>query len=231
MPSARANLPLLFTGQAAKETTVNTALTILEALTVGGVLSKTLANPPASPTEGDTYVVPLVGTTGVFAGKENYIAHWYNAAWKFYLPQNGWSVRVIDDNYAVIAFDGVGWVELASNVAYVDVTQQFTKTQGNVTVALTNAPSITVDGSLSNKFTVTLTGNRVLANPTNLKDASYTFTIKQDGTGSRTLTYGSNFKFPGGTVPVLSTLANAVDELRCQSDGTVLRCVMYKDFK
>ena len=35
--------------------------------------------------------------------------------------------------------------------------------------------------------------------------------ITQDGTGSRTLAYGSNWKFPGGTAPTLTTAANAVD--------------------
>lgn len=113
MPSARANLPLLFSGQAAKETTVNTALTILEALTVGSVLSRSVTTPPVSPAEGDTYVIPTTGNTGIFIGQENKIAHWYNAAWKFYTPQNGWNVRVIDEDYSAIAFDGAEWIEVS----------------------------------------------------------------------------------------------------------------------
>lgn len=114
---------------------------------------------------------------------------------------------------------------------YLNVPQQFTKVQGVNIVALTDAAAIAVDGLLSNKFTVTLGGNRTLSNPTNLKDATYIFTIKQDATGSRTLAWGTNFKFPSGVIPVLSTFPNAVDELYCNSDGTVLRCVLNKDFK
>jgi len=37
--------------------------------------------------------------------------------------------------------------------------------------------------------------------------------VVQDGTGSRTLAYGSNFKFSNGIAPVLTTTANAVDLL------------------
>lgn len=37
--------------------------------------------------------------------------------------------------------------------------------------------------------------------------------IQQDGTGSRTLSYNTVFQFPGASVPVLSTTANAVDTL------------------
>jgi hypothetical protein len=41
--------------------------------------------------------------------------------------------------------------------------------------------------------------------------------IKQDGTGSRTLAYSGNWKFAGGTDPVLSTAANAKDVLFYQA--------------
>ena len=37
--------------------------------------------------------------------------------------------------------------------------------------------------------------------------------ITQDGTGSRTASFNSVFKFAGGTAPTLSTAANAVDRI------------------
>ena len=63
-------------------------------------------------------------------------------------------------------------------------------------------------------FLVTLTGNRTLANPTS-PTAGQTgiIYVKQDGTGSRTLAFGSSYNFSGGTPPTLSTNANAVDLL------------------
>lgn len=94
------------------------------------------------------------------------------------------------------------------------VAQSFTAAQRGTVVALTDASSIATDLSLGNNFSVTLGGSRTLANPTNIvAGQSGVITITQDGTGSRTLAYGSYFKFAGGSAPVLSTAAGAVDDL------------------
>lgn len=70
---------------------------------------------------------------------------------------------------------------------------------------------------------ITLAGNRTMAAPTNLRaGASYLLLIIQDSTGSRTITWNSVFKWAGGTVPVLSTTANAKDIISFWSDGTNL---------
>lgn len=87
--------------------------------------------------------------------------------------------------------------------------------------ALTDAASLALDASLSDNWRVTLGGNRTLANPTNPIDGQVlNLRIIQDATGGRTLAYGSAFKFPGGSPPVLSTAANARDFLSAQYDAT-----------
>ena len=92
--------------------------------------------------------------------------------------------------------------------------QTFTAAQRGTITALTDGATITPNFATSNNFSVTLGGNRTLANPTNqTAGQSGVIVITQDGTGSRTLAYGSNFKFPGGTAPTLTTTANAVDVL------------------
>lgn len=79
---------------------------------------------------------------------------------------------------------------------------------------LTDGATITPDFSASNNFTVTLGGNRTLVNPTNLvAGQSGSIFIVQDGTGSRTLAFGSYWDFAGGTAPTLSTAASAVDRI------------------
>lgn len=89
---------------------------------------------------------------------------------------------------------------------------QFAGAQTVAFVTLTDAATINTDANLSNSFAVTLGGNRTLANPTNMRDGGiYNWRVKQDGTGSRTLAYGSKFKWPAGEVPVLSTSAGAID--------------------
>jgi hypothetical protein len=90
--------------------------------------------------------------------------------------------------------------------------QSFTAAQRGSVVALTDGATITPDFAAGNNFSVTLGGNRTLANPSNLAAGQAgTIVITQDGTGSRTLAYGSNWKFPGGTAPTLTTTASAVD--------------------
>ena len=102
----------------------------------------------------------------------------------------------------------------SANTAFLNVVQAFTKAQRGTPVALTDASSISTDLSLGNNFSVTLGGNRTLANPTNIvAGQSGVIVITQDATGSRTLAYGSYFKFPAGTAPTLTTAANSVDVL------------------
>jgi hypothetical protein len=101
-----------------------------------------------------------------------------------------------------------------ADTAKTDVAQSFTAAQRGAVVALTDGATITADFALANNFSVTLGGNRTLANPTNLTvGQSGVIKVTQDGTGSRTLAYGSNWDFAGGTAPTLTTTANAVDIL------------------
>lgn len=116
-------------------------------------------------------------------------------------------------------------------VALLDQANVFTRAQTVTPVALTDAASVATDASLSNTFTVTLGGNRTLANPTNMTNGGiYTWRVRQDGTGSRTLAYGSKFKWPGGTAPVLTTTASATDFISGQyfSDTDTLLCTVLK---
>ena len=101
-----------------------------------------------------------------------------------------------------------------TDYAGIDTAQTFTKGQRGEITALTDGSTITPDLADSNNFSVTLGGNRTLANPSNITAGqSGSIFITQDGTGSRTLAYGSNFDFAGGTAPTLSTTAAAVDRI------------------
>ena len=92
----------------------------------------------------------------------------------------------------------------------------FTGTQTVTPVTLVDASPIGTNANQSNNFLVTLNGaggeTRQLANPTNLTDgAIYNWYVKQGANGDHLLTFGSDFKFPGGTAPTLSTAVGAVD--------------------
>ena len=80
--------------------------------------------------------------------------------------------------------------------------------------ALTDGTNITVDFNVGQNFTVTLAGNRTLDNPDNCVAGQVgSIFVVQDGTGSRTLAYGTSWDFVGGEAPVLSTDAAAIDRI------------------
>jgi hypothetical protein len=108
-----------------------------------------------------------------------------------------------------------------------DTVNTFTKTQSGSITALSDGANISVDLAANNHFSVTLGGNRTLDNPTNIvAGTSGSFFITQDGTGSRTLSYGSYFDFKAGVAPVLTTTAGAVDRIDYIARTTTsLHCV------
>ena len=79
-------------------------------------------------------------------------------------------------------------------------------------IALTDAATINTDASLGATFTVTLGGNRTIANPTNPTHGQrIVYRLKQDATGNRSVTWGTAFRFVNGTPPTLSTAATKTD--------------------
>ena len=129
-------------------------------------------------------------------------------------------------SHGVLATANLGHAVLAD-------AQTFTGAQRGEITALTDASSIATNLALSNNFSVTLAGNRTLANPTNIvAGQSGSIFITQDGTGSRTLAYGSYFKFVAGTAPVLSTTAAAIDRIDyVVKSSTAIQAVASLDVK
>ena len=92
--------------------------------------------------------------------------------------------------------------------------QTFTAGQRGEITALTSGTTITIDMADSNNFSVTLAHNATFANPSNdTAGQSGSIFITQDGTGSRTASWGTDWEFAGGTAPTLTTTAAAVDRI------------------
>ena len=80
--------------------------------------------------------------------------------------------------------------------------------------SLTDGATIAVNFNTAQNFIVQLAGNRTLGNPTNcVAGQTGSIIIVQDGTGGRTLSYGTSWDFIGGTAPTLSTGVSAVDRI------------------
>jgi hypothetical protein len=105
-----------------------------------------------------------------------------------------------------------------ADTAKTDTAQTFTAAQRGEITTLTDASTVTPDFADSNNFTLTFTsaiGNtRTIANPSNLTAGqSGSIFLVQDGTGSRTVNWGSYWDFAAGTAPTLTTDASAVDRV------------------
>tara|TARA_R110002049_G_scaffold198681_4_gene368759 strand:+ start:299 stop:832 length:534 start_codon:yes stop_codon:yes gene_type:complete len=100
------------------------------------------------------------------------------------------------------------------DTAVTDVAQTFTAGQRGEITTLTSGSTVTPDFAASNNFTLTLGASLTIANPTNLVvGQSGSIFLIQDGTGSRTITWGSHFDWAGGSAPDISSTAGYVDRL------------------
>src|SRR5208282_1092982 len=89
----------------------------IQALVMPNVKNMTLATPPVSPANGDTYVV-AAAPTGAWLGQVNNVAYWAidpqdgvvtTGAWEFYAPSAGWAV--FDQNSLLTwKYNGTAWL-------------------------------------------------------------------------------------------------------------------------
>ena len=164
-----------------------------------GLLTSSSASSTYMPLAGGTFTGAVtLGTGGslVFEGSTN--------------DANETTLAVTDPtaDRTITLPDATGTVPLLS------LAQTYSAAQRGSISALTDGATITPDFAVANNFSVTLGGNRTLANPSNLTAGqSGAIFITQDGTGSRTLAFGTYWDFPAGTAPTLTTTASAVDLL------------------
>ena len=81
-------------------------------------------------------------------------------------------------------------------------------------VALTPGANVALDMDSGINFSLAIAQTATLDNPTNndVGQSGY-IEVTQGGAGSFVLSYGSEYKFPGGTTPILSTAVGAIDIL------------------
>jgi hypothetical protein len=82
------------------------------------------------------------------------------------------------------------------------------------TVAASGAATTLPDVPTATLHKVTLTANTTLTLPTPAAGKSFTVELVQDATGGRTVTWATPsgaIRWPGGTVPVITAAANAID--------------------
>jgi hypothetical protein len=102
-------LPLLAAAQAQKHVTHNEALLRLDVLTQLVVIDRNRANPPASPDNGQCWIVGS-SPSGAWAGHAGEIAAFQDGAWTFYEPRPGWRARALGEGSDVV-WTGSAWAD------------------------------------------------------------------------------------------------------------------------
>lgn len=107
----------------------------------------------------------------------------------------------------------------------------WTKAQNVANASPAFGTPLTLDLTTSNSFHITATSNFTVLTPTGgVSGGTYIVRIAQDATGSRVVTWPATFKWPGGSVPALSTTASSVDLLTMYYDGTNFLCTLQKAY-
>ena len=99
-------------------------------------------------------------------------------------------------------------------------------------VSLTDGTSVSISFQNGQNFHLTLAGNRTLESPNHSVPGQVgSIFLVQDGTGSRTLSYGANWEFPAASAPTLSTSAAAVDRLDyIVRTSTAVQAILSKEY-
>lgn len=179
-------------------------VTIPAGASISGYLSTATASSTYAPLASPTFT----GTVTIPAG----------ASISGYLP-----TATAASTYAPLAsptFTGTVTIPAGASIsgyAALASAQSFTAAQRGSITALTDGATITPDFATANNFSITLGGNRTLANPTNLTAGQSGSIVITNG-GSYTLAFGAYWKFPGGTAPSLT--ASGVDVLAYYVDSS-----------
>ncbi|MBI3672548.1 MAG: DUF2793 domain-containing protein, partial [Rhizobiales bacterium] len=160
MPTPHLGLPYIDQGQAQKEVTHNQALKLLDGLVQLSVKDRVTTAPPASPSEGDRWIVPS-GATGVWAGKTNQIALWTDAAWTYFVPLAGWVCFI--EAEGVVVYANSAWQSvsvLTANGASIgmNINEQEVVVSGATTDTAIVIPARAIVLAVSTRTTVAITG-------------------------------------------------------------------------
>jgi len=137
--------------------------------------------------------------------------------WSWATATHGSTVATIKLGAVYNASMNVMWI--ATPTSSSGAQQSFLGQIGTGQFALTDAATIAIDFNNGLTQKVTLGGNRTITFSNPVAGNKYLIHLKQDGTGSRTITWPT-IKWQGGTTPTLTTTASKSDLIFITYDGT-----------
>ncbi|CAJ0861974.1 hypothetical protein R77567_01605 [Ralstonia sp. LMG 32965] len=147
---------------------LNAAFDALDVLVQATVINMSTATPPASPNNGDAYVV-AASPTGAWAGHAGQIAACIRNTWAFISARNGWRVNNQADGLSY-AFNGSAWVVAGGGGGGSTPPPVNPQSGTSYTLALTDAPASSANAGIvtmsnANANTVTVPANSTVAFP------------------------------------------------------------------
>jgi len=119
--SENLKLPYIMPNQAQKHVTHNEAVRHLDALVQMGVASRTLSLPPTEPQTGARFIV-AENAQDEWLGKTGHVAAFQDGAWQYYIPQDGWTAWVTQEQ-KLLVYNNAQWQEVTSAGSNVDQLQ------------------------------------------------------------------------------------------------------------
>jgi len=120
----------------------------------------------------------------------------------------------------------VEWVSVVTATGSATLTNKtieagtFTNGYTEEVATANTSTAYTIDLANGSVQILTLTGNCTFTFPTATAGRSFIMILKQDGTGSRTVTWPSAVKWPAGTAPTITSTASKADKYIFTADGT-----------
>ncbi|WP_322768416.1 hypothetical protein [Frankia sp. Cr1] len=133
-------------------------------------------------------------------------------------PQRSYSIGVpVSSPGGILRLDDVASVASSTGTA----TLYRLLTELVNVVATSGAAQTIPEPAVQGVSDITLSANCTLTFPTLVAGKRLRVTLRQDGTGSRTVTWPSTVRWPSGTAPTLTTTAAKGDRLEFEAVGSV----------
>jgi hypothetical protein len=110
MASTDPNLELIYgwtLGESGWNAGMDSNLKRLGAIVGLSVKSRATATPPATPVDGDRYIIPS-GAGGAWSGNTDRIAVYIGGTWEYHVPKVGW-LAYIEDEAVLSVYKTTGW--------------------------------------------------------------------------------------------------------------------------
>lgn len=137
---------------------------------------------------------------------------------------DGTSGQVLSTNGSgVLSFGNSGDVTLTGTQTLTNKTVEagtFTNGYTEEVATANTSTAYTIDLANGSVQILTLTGNCTFTFPTATAGKGFTLLLKQDGTGSRTVTWPASVKWPASTAPTITATASKMDKYVFVADGT-----------